>query len=208
MPAIMLAIEFNRMLCDNWQEEQIVDFISERFPRLEPPQQEDLLQDLFTLRPEAKRAIQDQIIASFRFGTLGDPRIAMLRSWPPECIEFWIYSENLENCLKGRKWIIKRSPHIRQRTRRKIVTDALHIEGANEIPKENMVTSYALKNSLNGGLLVNFIVVLARTLDDYRRFNSFDASLPLLVLAIWISILIPTIFYYRRKVAYIVREKN
>jgi hypothetical protein len=208
MPAIVLRMRFNRLLFGSWSAEELVRFVSKKFQKLGEDEHNAFLKDLFTLRPEAEKAIGERIVASFNFGTLREAKIGLLRSGYPECIEFWVYSKRIEKCLEGRQWIIKSSPSFSQKAKRKIIGDLLFMEGVDEIPREDMVSKYALKNGLNAGLLVNFIVLLAKTIDDYISHRSLDLNLPSIVFFIWILALSLTVLYYRKKVAYIVQKKE
>lgn len=202
MPAIVLRMKF-RQIRGSWNAEDLSGFMSRDF---EPLQEAEFLRKLSSLvEKESLTRLQDKIFGAFRFGTSGDIIIGMIESFYPNCHEFWVCSPSLEKCIEGRRWIIKSTPRIIQMTLRKVVNDFVVLEGGDEIHRARMVLDYAIKNGLNAGLIVNFIILLLKSIYEGYSTYSFDFGLPILVFKIWFVFFLATCLYYSRKVAYIVK---
>jgi hypothetical protein len=206
VPAIVLRMSIKEILNGPVTSEQLVQFMSKKYGKLDRQRFLGRLFELLSwgMQQEVDRQdYDDRLLASFAFGGSGDTWIGVLKSFYPDCFEFYICSNKITDCIVGRKLVLRTALGIRNGKLRKIVNDFLYIEGGTEIPREKILWEYILKNGWNVGFLVNFVIQLTSSLLTYNRTGNFDYWLPLAIFVVWFITFIIMVMHFRTKVVYI-----
>lgn len=206
----MIRFSYKKLLGGVLAKEEVIEPLVKKLKKVDTTVFRERLKKIYIWEKDGDKkanVVMQKILGTYALGDLGgSTTLGIFDSLVPECVEFWICSSQPEQCIKGRKCILKNIPYLLKKAIRITESDILLLEGDAKIPKEGKFSRY-VRGDFNIGFLVSLIMTGINSIGTYffTTDKVFDYRMPVLVLLAWLTVFGLEVVYNKGKGVYIVK---